>query len=106
MPQKKTELHKLLGLARRAGKLEIGRGAVFNAIKKGKAQIIIITEDASIKIYREIEHQEKKLRVLKFGRKDRLGEILGRTEVAVLAVCDSQFAKAFIKIMAVNHISV
>ena len=94
---KKIDLHKLLGLAKRAGKLQIGRSAVVNAIKQDRVKILIIAEDASQKISRELEKSEKDIQVLRFGVKNQLGEILGRDEVAVLAICDSHFSKAFLE---------
>ena len=45
---------QLLGLARRAGKLAIGRDAVADAIKKQEAELVLLTSDASVRHQREL----------------------------------------------------
>ena len=47
---------QLLGLARRAGKLSIGRDAVLDAVKKNKARLILLTADASPRHLRELRN--------------------------------------------------
>jgi len=84
----------LLGLANRAGKLEIGRYATFDAMKHKRARLIIVAEDASLKIYQMIDELNKKITILKFSDKEKLGKFLGRKEVSVVCICDKHFASA------------
>jgi len=84
----------LLGLANRAGKLEIGRYATFEAIKHKRALLIIIAKNASLKIFEMIDELNKQITILKFSDKDTLGKFLGRKEVSVVCICDKHFASA------------
>ena len=45
----------LLGMARRAGKLSLGHDAAKGAVRYGKAQLVIISEDASQRLREEFE---------------------------------------------------
>ena len=96
MPNK---IDNLLRLAKKAGKLKIGRSPVLGAIKKGRVQLIIVADDASIKIEREIKFENKKIEVLKYSTKNKLGELFGRQEVAVLAICDKNFAHSISQLL-------
>ncbi|MBQ7638669.1 MAG: ribosomal L7Ae/L30e/S12e/Gadd45 family protein [Clostridia bacterium] len=49
------KLFSMLGLARRAGKLLIGRDAVIGSVKKRKAVLVLLTSDASPAHKRELE---------------------------------------------------
>lgn len=46
----------LLGLSRKAGKLSLGHDAVINSIVKNKAQLCILSCDASPRLQKEIAH--------------------------------------------------
>ena len=50
-----TDALNLLGLARRAGKLQIGHDAALLSVRKGNASLVILTEDASPRHVRELE---------------------------------------------------
>lgn len=91
-----NKFYGMLGLAQKAGKLVFGEDGVKNAIKTGKAIIVIVAEDAS-------ENTKKKFidsctfykrELLISGTKDNLGHYTGKNERAVIAVCDEGFAKA------------
>ena len=45
----------LLGLARRAGKLQIGHDAALLSVRKGNATLVILTSDASARHKRELD---------------------------------------------------
>ena len=89
----------ILGLAQKAGRIASGEYAAEQAVKKGDAYLLILTEDAS-------ENTKKKFRnsalfydvpVLVCLTKDELGELLGKEQRAVAAVLDEGFSKAIQK---------
>ena len=41
------KLYSFLGLARRAGKLLVGRDAVIASVRAGRAKLVLLTQDAS-----------------------------------------------------------
>ena len=49
------KLLSLMGLCRRAGKLGVGHDAVFDAVRKGRAKLVILTSDASSRHEKELE---------------------------------------------------
>ena len=50
-----SDVLNLLGLARRAGKLQIGHDAALLSVRKGNATLVILTADASARHKRELE---------------------------------------------------
>jgi len=95
----RTNIENLLGLAHRAGKLTLGRYAVIKAIRQQRAKLIILAHDASEKMISEIRTVDPQCKMIRYGEKDDLGNILGRAELAVIAICDQQFAQGILKIM-------
>lgn len=88
----------LLGLARKAGKLEIGFDAAKECMLNGKAYLVVCAEDISEKTFKEVNFFATKstnpdLAVIKLNF-DRyaLSNAIG-TSAACVAVKDSGFAK-------------
>ena len=52
----KKEIMGFLGLSRRAGKLSCGHDAVIESIVKSKAELIVLSSDASERLKNEIRH--------------------------------------------------
>jgi len=86
--------YRLLGLARRAGKVVLGHSAVLQALNNGQAFLVLIAEDASDRTRRTFERlgYERNVTVIVVGVKTVLGQVLGTTPKAVCAVCDDNFA--------------
>ncbi|MBR0397396.1 MAG: ribosomal L7Ae/L30e/S12e/Gadd45 family protein [Eubacterium sp.] len=92
-------MHKalsMLGIAAKAGKAASGETAVEQAVRKGKAALVIISEDAS-------ENTGKKFRnlcirhevpLLVFETKETLGRAIGKGERSSVAVLDTALAEA------------
>ena len=90
----------LLGLARRAGKLELGEDPVSTACRSRKARFVLLASDAA-------ENTADKARRLARASnarcarapftKEELGGALGRKVCAVAALTDEGFAKAFLE---------
>ena len=52
------KLFSMLGLARRAGKLLVGRDSVMAAVRNGSVRLVLLTRDASPRHLRELEALE------------------------------------------------
>lgn len=97
------KLLNLIGLAKKAGKLEVGEEPVGAAARSKHARLILIASDAA---------DNTRRRALHFGEagecicleipptKDDLGRALGRTSCALLALTDIGFAEAVAKKLA------
>ena len=79
----------LLGFAHKAGQLAIGRSAVLSA---KKVHAIVLAKDASEK--NRLIAQQLQVEVFHLGTKETLGRMLGRNEVAILAILEQNFAKS------------
>ena len=92
-------LEGLLGLARRAGKLILGADGVETAIRQNKIRAVILAEDASKTTASNIMDLAQKHSVPFFVilTKDRLGELMGRRELAVMGITDPSFANGIYK---------
>ena len=84
----------ILGLCMRAGKLSAGETAAENAVKSGKASLVIVSEDASDNTKKKFKNSADyyKVRIVYFGKKAEIGNAVGKAERSVVAVCDSGFA--------------
>ena len=89
----------LLGLAMKAGKVASGETAAENAVKSGKAYLVIVANDASdntrkhfydMCVFRDIPF-------IQYSDKENLGRAIGKDLRSNLAVTDSGFADAIIK---------
>ena len=88
---------QLLGLARRAGKLVIGRDAVLDAVKKNKTTLILLTSDASPRHRRELENAGCRCPVASLScDMPTAGAATGRVS-CIFALTDAGFAAAVTK---------
>jgi ribosomal protein L7Ae-like RNA K-turn-binding protein len=100
-----NKIYSLLGLCQKAGKLVSGEFSVENAIKGGKACLVIVSNDAS-------ENTSKKFRdkcdyyevpFYMFGDKEKLGHAIGKEVRTSIAITDDGFAKSFQKNLRVDE---
>ena len=89
-----------IGLATKAGKTASGEFSTEQAVKTGKAYLVVVAEDAS-------ENTRKKFRdccawhhvpICIFATKNELGASTGKTMRASLALLDEGLAKAVLKL--------
>ena len=93
----------LIGLAKKAGRVEIGEEPVGSAARSKKARVILIAEDAadaSVRRARSFADAGNCLYLTIPAGKDDLGRCLGRTSCAMAAVTDIGFADAIVKKLA------
>ena len=90
----------LLGLARRAGKLEIGDEAVKGSCGRNLAKLLLIASDASERTratFESIAEGSELPCVTVSETREEIGNALGKRPSAIVAVCDSGFSAAIVK---------
>ena len=96
----------LLGLAKRAGKLEVGEEPTGAAARAKDARLLLIASDAADNSCRRLRHFADAGACL-YAKlpctKDELGSALGRTSCAMVAVTDVGFAEAVAKKLAEDN---
>ena len=95
----------LLGLMRRARAVEPGTDGACDAVKEGKAKLLLISADISDTARRKAENAANGRRVLvqpiHYTRAE-LASAFGMDDCSMAAVTDIGFANAFAKILAAN----
>jgi ribosomal protein L7Ae-like RNA K-turn-binding protein len=88
----------LIGLARKAGRLAVGSDAALEAVRSGRAKLIILASDAAENTVSRIfnRHDDVPIHRLRVP-KEELGGAVGLAACSAVALCDAGFAKAFIK---------
>ncbi len=93
----------LLGLAKKAGQLEVGEEPTGAAARAKDARLLLIASDAADNSYRRLRHFADAGACL-YAKlpctKDELGSALGRTSCAMVAVTDVGFAEAIARKLA------
>ncbi|NLI60994.1 MAG: 50S ribosomal protein L7ae [Clostridiales bacterium] len=86
-------MYQLIGLAKRAGRLVSGSYAVEKAIKSGKAQLVILSHEASSNTIKKFLDMCKYrgIDIIRFGDRQDLGQSIGKPERIVLAIIDPAF---------------
>ena len=86
----------LLGLAKKAGKLKGGEYCVETEVKKGRAKLVIVAEDASDNTQKSYTDMcsFKKVPVIFYGNKETIGKCIGCEERAAVVLTDEGFANA------------
>lgn len=98
-----NKLLNLLGLAKKAGKLEVGEEPTGAAARAKDARILLIASDAADNSFRRLRHFAEAGACLYAAlpcTKDELGRAVGRTSCAMVAVTDIGFAEAIAKKLA------
>ena len=93
----------MLGLAKKAGRLEVGEEPVGGAARAREARLILVAQDAADNTIRRVRHfadAGQCLWVKIPATKDELGRAVGRTSCAMVAVTDIGFAEAAAKKLA------
>lgn len=95
----KDKVLSMLGLATRSRNVVSGGFATEQAVKSGKASLVIIAEDASGNTRKKFDNMCNfyKVPCVFHGTKDVLGHSMGKEERSVLAVTDEGFADSIQK---------
>ena len=101
MINQKNRVLGLIGLSAKAGKIECGADAVEECIKRGKAKLVIVSEDAADRTKENFEFLSKQQRVnfVVYANKEELSKSIGKNNKAVLAIKDKNLSEQIYKII-------
>ena len=91
----------LIGLSAKAGKVESGADAVEEIIKKRKAKLVIVSEDAAERTKKNFEFLCAKFNILYivYGNKDDLSKTIGKSNKAVIGIKEQNLAEEIYKVI-------
>ena len=91
----------LIGLATKAGKSVSGEFSTEKSVKSGRAQLVIVSEEASENTKKMFTNMctYYKVPICYFGKKEELGHAMGRQMRASLAIVEKGLAEAIMKQM-------
>ncbi|HKI83147.1 MAG TPA: hypothetical protein VKA63_02325 [Candidatus Krumholzibacteria bacterium] len=97
-PQSRQAILRLLGLALRAGKLNLGSGPVLRALHQGQGGVVFLSRDAGADLRAKIERDlgSARLDAESFGG-DELAAAFGRRLLSVVSVCEPAFVAGVMK---------
>ena len=89
----------LISLATKAGKTASGEFCTEKEVKSGKAELVIVAEDASDNTKQKFKNMCEfyEVPIYFYGDKDTLGHAMGKEFRASLAITDLGFAKGIMK---------
>lgn len=93
----------LLGLARKAGRIEVGEEPVGAACRARKAKLLLLARDAADNTARRAEHFAQAGNTLYVRvpfTKEQMGGAVGRASCAMAALTDAGMAASFLKKLA------
>ncbi len=92
-------IYGFIGLARRTGKISFGTESSKEDIKKGKAKLILIAVDASMRTKKTLEELAKvyQVPVRIFGNIEKLSQSIGQVNKAIVVIKEENFAKELMK---------
>ena len=96
----KNKFFSMLSLCQRAGRLVSGELPCENAVKSGKAKLLIIAEDASANTKKKFENAAfaHKTECIVMGNKIELGQKIGKDMRSSVAITDEGFAQQLKKL--------
>ncbi len=91
----RTDAWALLGLARRAGSVQVGVGPAREALRAGAAHLVVCATDGSDAQRRKVEAlaTAREIPVLSGPDRAELGRLVGSVPVTAIAVTDAALAK-------------
>ncbi|MCM1253253.1 MAG: ribosomal L7Ae/L30e/S12e/Gadd45 family protein [Clostridium sp.] len=94
-----AKILSMLGLAARSRNIASGGFATENAVKSGKAYLVIVSEDASDNTKKKFRNMCEfyKVPFYQFGEKEKLGHFIGKQERTSLALTNAGFADSIRK---------
>lgn len=95
----------LLGAVRRQRKYALGSDAVEDALARGQACLVLVAQDARAGAETPgVRRAVAEGLACAWGTKERIGQIVGRPEVGVLAILDDRLATALFDAIALAHL--
>ena len=88
----KSKIFKLVGLARRAGKVAVGISMVEKMVRRKKVVLLLFAEDATLNTIDKVLRLQPECPHLFFGSKHDWGAAMGHEAAAVLGILAPNFA--------------
>lgn len=100
--QQKTRIANYLGIAQKAGRIAAGDASAKEALLKKRGFLLVLAEDASVQVKKELLALAGEMPVLTWPDKVSLGYLLGKSRRGAVVVLDQGFANAILKVLAVQ----
>lgn len=96
------KLDRMIGMAMRAGRLDIGEGRVQERIRRGQSRLVILAGDAGENTGKKFKNmcRYRSLPLISIGDRAVLGQWIGRPFVVVISVSDAGFAEQILALYA------
>lgn len=96
-----NKIYSMMGLCMKAGKLLCGSDVCAENIKKKKAFLIIIADDAAVNTKEKFENMatDYKINIVFYGTKNELSNAVGKADKAVFAIIDKGFAEKILQMV-------
>ncbi len=95
----RTEVLGVLGLARRAGSVVTGTGAVRDAVRVGSARFVLLAEDGAPgqvgKVANLLRHRS--VPSMAWGTREELGRAVGAAPLSAIAITNDGFARRLLE---------
>ena len=100
----KIKIPLTVSLAKRAGKVVSGESAVKDAIRFKKAKLVLLSCDSSANTKKSILNSctYYNVKCITAGTMEELGHAIGNNFNAVIAICDTGFAKSIENAISTN----
>ena len=101
-----NKIFSLLGIAMKSGNVVSGEFQTLEAVKKKKAKVVLVSEDASDNTRKQFFDKCAfyEIPVFQYGTKEDLGRAIGKDLRSSLAVCDDGLATAIKKQLDVENL--
>lgn len=92
---------RMIGMATRAGKAQTGADSVGQAMRRDRARLVLLADDAAEDTVRKIERQCRITGVplRRFGTRSEMGHWTGHDMRAVAAIIDEGFASRIVRLI-------
>lgn len=102
--ESKNKLMNILGFAKKAGKISSGEGITLENIKKDKALVVVLANDASENTSKRIKDKAsyRNIEVIQLLNRKELGRAIGVDERVVISITDKGFAQSIKTIVGGN----
>ena len=99
------KFYRLLGLAARARKLAVGEGRAADSIKNKRANLVVISHDASENTKKKFKNSCTfyKADMIEYGDRFTLGRCIGKSFAVVMTVEDINMAKGLSDALKVDE---
>lgn len=93
-------MNKILGLARRAGKVVIGTNLTIKSLRNNKVKLILLANDASLNTKKMVYDKAKHYNCLVVESLDsnEISTSIGKSNIMVIGILDEGFSKKILSL--------